>query len=44
MHNLQGEGKGDSLEGVCEWERERRENLAVGIVIWMCTIVEYSKN
>ena len=33
VNNLQGEGKGDSLERVCEWERERRENFVVGIVI-----------
>ena len=43
MHNLQGEGKGDSLEGVCEWEKERMKTFPVWIGIWKCIIVEYLK-
>ena len=42
-NNLQGEGKEDSVEGVCEWERERKKTVAVGIGIWKCIIVEYLK-
>ena len=29
MNNLQGEGKGDSVEGVCEWERRKKENCCL---------------
>ena len=43
MDNLYGERKGDSVEGVCEQERERKKTVGVRIGIWKCTIVEFIK-